>query len=117
MNYIDRMGELKFQIKKLENEYDELRKELLNQFGPGEFRGGEDPKLYRGDAYQVKIHRVRETEVDVGLMYSMTGLGDFLKCIKPDVTKIKAILDVATQNQVLTFIEARNPTVTVEPIG
>jgi hypothetical protein len=116
-NRIDKMGLIRNQIKMLEAEYDELRKAFLAEFKPEEFVGGEYPKLYRGDAYQVKVYRARESKVDLSLLSRLVDKNDFFKCIKPDVTKIRAILDLEIQNQVLSFVDAKSPTVTVEPIG
>ena len=113
---IDQMGALKVQIKNLEIEYSALRDSLLNDIGPDAAGAYGAPKMYRGDSYQVKIHRATETKVDMSKLYAL-GDDTFFKCVKPSITDIRRWVSDEDQKRILTEGPAKNPTVTVEPIG
>ena len=114
---IDQMGQLKIQIKNLEIEYSALRDSLLNDIGPDAAGTYGAPKVYRGDSYQVKVHRATETKVNMRNLQLVVGEETFLKCIKPSITDIRRWVSDEDQRGILTEVPAKNPTVTVEPIG
>ena len=113
---IDRMGILKMEIKTMEAEYSALRETLLGQLGPDAAGPYGQPKVHRGDSYQVKIHRATETKVDIRKLMAL-GEETFLKCVRPSITDIKRWVPDEEQKSILSEVPAKNPTVVVEPIG